>query len=95
MKIIISKTPQQLGEKAAALTAQLLNKAIEEKGYAKIVLSTGASQFTTLEALINEKVDWSKVDMFHLDEYICFFVEFMYNSFIHQSSTFILLPHQH
>lgn len=70
MKIIISKTPQQLGEKAAALTAQLLNKAIEEKGYAKIVLSTGASQFTTLEALINEKVDWSKVDMFHLDEYI-------------------------
>ena len=34
------------------------------------MLSTGASQFDTLKHLVEEKVDWSKVEMFHLDEYV-------------------------
>jgi glucosamine-6-phosphate deaminase len=33
-------------------------------------LSTGASQFDTIQALIQSDVDWSCVEMFHLDEYI-------------------------
>lgn len=70
MKVILSNTAKELGVKAAKATAEFINRAIEEKGSARIVLSTGASQFTTLEALIEENVDWSKVEMFHLDEYI-------------------------
>lgn len=70
MKVIYSETAKELGVKAAKETAKLLNQAIADKGYARMILSTGASQFTTLEALINEDVDWSKVEMFHLDEYI-------------------------
>jgi glucosamine-6-phosphate deaminase len=36
-----------------------------------MVLSTGASQFETLDALTKEKgIDWGKVEMFHLDEYV-------------------------
>ena len=34
-----------------------------------MILSTGSSQFETLHALVQEDVDWSKVVMFHLDEY--------------------------
>lgn len=70
MKIILSRNAKELGEKAATAAALLINRAIEEKGSARIVLSTGASQFTTLEALVQADVDWSKVEMFHLDEYI-------------------------
>ena len=70
MKVIYSQTAKELGVKAAKETARLLNQAIAEKGHARIILSTGASQFTTLEALIAEDVDWTKVEMFHLDEYI-------------------------
>lgn len=70
MKVILSENAKELGKKAAEATALLINRAIEEKGSARIVLSTGASQFTTLEALVEKKVDWSKVEMFHLDEYI-------------------------
>ncbi len=70
MKISISKTPQELGKSAAALIAELLNKAIAKNGNARIILSTGASQFETIDALVAEKVDWSKVEMFHLDEYV-------------------------
>ena len=59
-----------LGEKAGKRAAELINKAIRVKGQANIILATGASQFETLNTLIKEEIDWSKVVMFHLDEYI-------------------------
>ncbi len=70
MEIRICENPVHLGEQAAKLTAEILRKAIAEKGEARIVLSTGASQFDTIKALVKEDVDWSKVEMFHLDEYV-------------------------
>jgi len=70
MKIVICKDPEQLGFQAATLAAQILNKTIAEKGNARLLLSTGASQFETLKYLVKMDVDWSKVEMFHLDEYI-------------------------
>ena len=70
MKITKCKDPKDLGIHAAKLTAQKINEAIESRGKARIVLSTGASQFDTLSALVKEDVDWSRVEMFHLDEYV-------------------------
>ncbi len=35
-----------------------------------MVVSTGSSQFELFQALITEKIDWTKVEVFHLDEYI-------------------------
>jgi len=70
MKTIYSQTSEELGKKAAQQTASLLRKYIGEKGSARLLLSTGASQLTTLNALVEEELDWSKVEMFHLDEYI-------------------------
>ncbi|MBQ4227408.1 MAG: 6-phosphogluconolactonase [Clostridia bacterium] len=70
MKIIISKTPDELGQRAALQSAAVIRSAIAERGHARIVLSTGASQFETLEHLVREDIDWSKVEMFHLDEYV-------------------------
>ena len=67
---VISKTPQELGQKAAKLIAEKLNAAIRERGEARVALSTGMSQFETIAALIKQDVDWSKVTMFHLDEYV-------------------------
>lgn len=66
----VSSTPQELGRHAAAAIADLLNNAIKTQGYARLVLSTGASQFETLDALIKEQVAWEQVEMFHLDEYV-------------------------
>ena len=70
ISISVSSTPEELGEKAAAKIAELLRDAIVKKGHARMILSTGQSQFETLAALVNEDVDWSKVEMFHLDEYV-------------------------
>ncbi|HEV7346979.1 glucosamine-6-phosphate deaminase [Telluribacter sp.] len=71
MKIQIADTSQRLGEAAGTLAAGLIERTIAEKGVAHIILATGTSQFETLQQLIaNRAIDWSKVVMFHLDEYL-------------------------
>lgn len=70
MKIRIFRSTNELGQAAAAHAAEELNAAIKRNGGARLLLSTGASQFETLEALRGSSVDWSKVEMFHLDEYV-------------------------
>ena len=69
MKISISATASEMGRRAARDVAERLNRAIAENGGARLLLSTGASQFEMFESLIQED-GWSRVDMFHLDEYI-------------------------
>lgn len=70
MRIEVLENSDQLGLAAAKKSALVIQEAIEKQGYARIVLSTGASQLDTLKHLVEENVDWSKVEMFHLDEYI-------------------------
>ncbi len=69
MNVTISETAEELGAAAAQQAADIINECVNKRGSARIVLSTGASQFTFLEALASHAVDWSKVEMFHLDEY--------------------------
>jgi glucosamine-6-phosphate deaminase len=71
MEKYIYKTKQEMGSAAAAHAAEAIKQAIEEKGQANIILATGTSQFETLMSLVNTRgIDFSKVTMFHLDEYI-------------------------
>jgi glucosamine-6-phosphate deaminase len=70
MKLVVSATKEELGKKSSAHAAALINKAIEENGSARILLSTGASQFPFFEEFVKENIDWSRVEMFHLDEYV-------------------------
>ncbi len=71
MKIEIASDAKELGVAAGRLTARLIKETIARNGTANVILATGTSQFETLNQLIQEKeIDWSKVTMFHLDEYI-------------------------
>lgn len=70
MKVIVKENSVELGKSAGAVAGQLVRKAIRENGQANIILATGTSQFETLKQLIKEDVDWGRVVMFHLDEYI-------------------------
>jgi len=65
------ETPQALGEAAGNMAALKIEAAINEHQEANIILATGASQFHTLKSLVDyDIIDWSKVTVFHLDEYI-------------------------
>lgn len=71
MNINIQADSKRLGIEAGKTAAALIREALREKGSANIILATGSSQFETINQLIAEKeIEWSKVTMFHLDEYI-------------------------
>ncbi len=71
MKLVIANDRQGLGEYSASIAADYLRTAIRERGEARLIVATGSSQFQVLEALAkSEGIDWSRVDGFHLDEYI-------------------------
>jgi glucosamine-6-phosphate deaminase len=71
MNTCIYNTSLALGKAAGQDAEQLIRDAINYNGSANIILATGTSQFETLKELVAAKdIDWSKVVMFHLDEYI-------------------------
>jgi glucosamine-6-phosphate deaminase len=71
MNITISSSAAELGKMAGIAASGQIKAAIAAKGHANIILATGTSQFETLSQLLSDEgIDWSKVTMFHLDEYI-------------------------
>jgi glucosamine-6-phosphate deaminase len=61
----------ELGRAAAEEAALILREAIARRGCARFIAATGASQLAFLAALTAHRdVDWSRTEMFHLDEYI-------------------------
>ncbi len=70
MKLIVAKDVEELAKLSAKQAADVLNQAIAEKGSARLLLSTGASQLKFFEEFVKQDVAWHKVEMFHLDEYM-------------------------
>lgn len=60
-----------LGKAAAEQASAALCQAIRERGLARTIVATGNSQLEFLSALTKaENIDWQRVEMFHLDEYV-------------------------
>ena len=71
MKIIISDTKEENGRIAAEMAIEILRKILSSKPKARFIAATGVSQFEFLNYLCKtEEIDWSRTEMFHLDEYI-------------------------
>jgi glucosamine-6-phosphate deaminase len=67
----ILDTPDQAANAAALEAAGLIRTALATQAMARVVASTGVSQFEFLKHLIAAAaIDWNRVDLFHLDEYI-------------------------
>jgi len=70
MNICINETREINGREAALKGAYLIKKILSEQDSAAIILATGASQFELISNLITMDIDWSRIEIFHLDEYI-------------------------
>jgi len=69
VKTYIDRSSMSLA--AATHAASTLHQTIRERGSARIVAATGTSQFAFLDALTAAPgIDWTRVEMFHLDEYV-------------------------
>lgn len=76
MEITVAADAQSLGATAARRGAEAIRSALQEQGIATVILATGASQFATLGGLVAApQIDWSRVRVFHLDEYLGLSVE--------------------
>lgn len=71
VKIQISPTKLETGRVAAEITGEILQEILTAKAKARFIAATGASQFDFLNFLCEmEGIDWTRTEMFHLDEYI-------------------------
>ncbi|MBL4919008.1 glucosamine-6-phosphate deaminase [Szabonella alba] len=70
MQIQIHPDKAALGRAAADEGAAALREALAARGRAVVILATGASQFDMLENLVASGLDWSRISIFHLDEYV-------------------------
>jgi glucosamine-6-phosphate deaminase len=62
---------REMAKVAADQAASILRQALQEHGKARLIAATGAAQFQFLDALtMLPGIDWQRVEMFHLDEYI-------------------------
>ena len=70
MQCSISATSQEMGKRAAEKVAELIRETVREKGKARLLVSTGQSQFEFFEEITAMDIPWESVEIFHLDEYI-------------------------
>lgn len=71
LSVSVFNTNVEVGQAAASDAAAFLQQTIRERGHANVILATGNSQLTFLKSLrATRGIDWSRVNVFHMDEYI-------------------------
>ncbi len=65
-----AKTRTEMGEDAATMVAEKIADLLLKKASVNIVFAAAPSQNEFLKALKNKDLDWSRVNAFHMDEYI-------------------------
>lgn len=71
LRVEVYATRPEMGTAAAAEAARHIRQAIAERGSARVIFASAASQNEFIAALKAEPdLDWSRVTAFHMDEYI-------------------------
>jgi glucosamine-6-phosphate deaminase len=70
LTVVISPTRQEMGRRAGEHAAHVIEQAIAQHGEARIILASAPSQNETLDTLVSKSIDWTKVTIFHMDEYL-------------------------
>ena len=71
MKIVVGTDRNAMGRYTAQQAAAWLRQCLAEKPECNLVIATGSSQFEVLDNLVSQPdIDWSRVNGFHLDEYL-------------------------
>lgn len=70
LQVVVHEDSKQLAIAAANDVRKAIKGAVESVGRAAIVLATGNSQIEFLAQLVEEDLNWSKVSVLHMDEYV-------------------------
>lgn len=70
-RVTVSRTSDEAGASAARTAADAIVAAISTSGRARVVFASAPSQEAMLRSLTDDRrIDWSRVDGMHMDEYI-------------------------
>lgn len=69
-RVVLAPSEAEAGRHAGEAAARAIDAAIESHGKARVILASAPSQSAMLATLAASDVDWSKVEAFHMDEYI-------------------------
>jgi len=70
LKVKIYDTRAEMGREAAEVISNKINDLLEAKEYVNVIFASAPSQNEFLEELYTKPVDWSRVNAFHMDEYV-------------------------
>lgn len=66
----VYNTRDEMGAAAAEYAVESINRVIDEKGFANVIFAAAPSQNETLAHLLSSGVDFTKINAFHMDEYL-------------------------
>lgn len=66
----ICKDKRDCAKISAGKTSEIIAKAIRRKGFSNIIVSAGISQYQMLHELSKTDIEWRKVNVFQLDDYV-------------------------
>lgn len=71
LKVFIHPDRSSMGREAGAAASAIISQAIEHQGSARVIVASAPSQDEMLASLTSAwGIDWSKVTVFHMDEYV-------------------------
>jgi glucosamine-6-phosphate deaminase len=70
LQISLYENRQQMGEAAAQQVADRIRALLQEREQVNVIFAAAPSQNEFLAALSAQQLDWSRVNAFHMDEYV-------------------------
>ena len=70
LEVQVYQTRAEMGSAAAELLKDKINELLSAQSYINIIFAAAPSQNEFLAALIKLKIDWSRINAFHMDEYV-------------------------
>ena len=70
LRVFVFRSNAELGLAAAHAAAKIIQLSFAAHGVANLILATGNSQLTFFHAICALPIDWSRINIFHMDEYV-------------------------
>ena len=70
MTVRVFESNQALGLSAAEDFDKLVSPILASQGHAAVIFASANSQLTFFSSLLKRKIEWSKISIFHMDEYL-------------------------
>lgn len=70
LEVNVFSSRLEMGEDAAERVAHKISELLQTKEYINMIFAAAPSQNEFLAALVTKEIDWSRINAFHMDEYI-------------------------